>query len=120
MVSLADLERPPVRAALAILILLELYLILTRYRSHFDDFVSFTLLLLALPFAYFAYHLLAAKLHPVKTYEAIVRSGLPRDASEETREQVDKLLASKEYQEYERRRQESLRRRQEGEEELDE
>lgn len=115
MVSLEDLERPPVRAALAFLVLLEIYLIVTRFRAGFEDYLTLVVVFLSLPLAYFAFHFLVARQRNAKTYEAVIRSALPADASEETRLEVEKLLASAEYQEYERKRQAGLRRRLEGE-----
>lgn len=104
MVSLEDLERPPVRLAMVVLILLEVYLIITHFLPGFEDYLFTVLIVLALPAAYFALQFLRSRFQPVKTYEAILRSPIPRDASEETRIEIEKLLASKEYQEYERKK----------------
>jgi hypothetical protein len=114
MVSLEDLERPPVRIAMGVLILLEIYLIVTHFYTGFEDYLVLVVILLALPLAYFAFHFLSARHQQVKTYEAIRRSALPRDASEETRLEVEKLLASEEYRAYERRREAAQKRRLEG------
>jgi hypothetical protein len=104
MVCLEDLERPPIRLGMAFLILLEVYLIVTHFLPGFQDYLFTVLIILALPTAYFAFHFLRSRFQPVKTYEAILRSPIPRDASEETRIEIEKLLASKEYQEYERKK----------------
>ncbi len=85
MVSLEDLERPPVRLGMGALILLELYLIVTRFLPGFEDYLYTVLILLAIPAAYFVLQFLRTRFQEVKTYEAIVRSPFPRDASEETR-----------------------------------
>jgi hypothetical protein len=100
MVSLEDLERPPVRLAMGALIVLELYLIVTRFLPGFEDYLYAVLILLALPAAYFAAQFFRTRFQKVRTYEAILRPPIPRDASEETRIEIEKLLASKEYQEY--------------------
>lgn len=117
MVSLEDLERPQVRLAMALLILIELYLIVTHFLPGFQDYLFTVIIILALPTAYFAFHFLRNRFQPVKTYEAIARSPIPRDASEETRIEIEKLLASKEYQEFERKKQQRAKAKLEGGEE---
>lgn len=94
MVSLADLEKPQIRIAMGITIILELYLIINHFNAGFEDYVTIVLILLALPLAYFLTLFLTNKYQSVKTYEAILRNAIPPDHTQETRDEVEKLLAS--------------------------
>jgi hypothetical protein len=85
MVSLADLERPRVRVILAAALLLEVYLIATRFHAGFEEFLTLAALLLALPLAYYAVRFIRERTRTVGTYEAVLRPAIPWDASEETR-----------------------------------
>lgn len=111
MVSLQDLERPPIRLVMAVLILFEVYLIVTHFLPGFQDYLFTVIIILTLPATYFTFHFLRNRFQPVKTYEAIIHSPFPRDASEETRIEIEKLLASKEYQEYEMKKQQRAKAR---------
>lgn len=98
MVSFEDLERPAVRVAIVILILVEIYLIGTQYNASFDVFVTIFVIVLAIPATYFAFNLLKYKQRDVDPHDAVIRNAVAPDASEETREEVAKLLKSEKYQ----------------------
>ena len=95
-------------------LLLEIYLIYAFFADGFSDYLSYVLIILAIPAAYFGFNFLKARFQRVRTYEAIARDSVHRDASEETRAEVEKLLASEAYKEYERKRQARAKKRLEG------
>ena len=98
MVNLEDLERPPVRAAMMIIILIEIYLIGTRFNASFDVYITLLVIVLAIPAAYFAFNLRKYKRREISPHESLIRKAVPSDASDETREEVAKLLKSEKYQ----------------------
>ena len=88
------MERPVVRVAMVIVILIEIYLIGTRYNASFDVFITIFVILLAIPAAYFAFNLLKYTQREIDPHKAVIRKAVAPDASDETRDEVAKLLKS--------------------------
>lgn len=81
-----------------IIILIEIYLIGTRYNASFDVYVTIFVIVLAIPAAYFAFNLLKYRQRDIDPHEAVIRKAVAPDASDETRDEVAKLLKSEKYQ----------------------
>jgi hypothetical protein len=77
MTLLGFLERPQMRIALFAGLLIEIYLILTRYAHRFDDFIVLAIIILISPFSYFAFRYLQVRMSKIKIFTAIATASVP-------------------------------------------
>jgi hypothetical protein len=97
MVNLNDLERPQSRMILILVILAEVYYIITKYYSGFNHYLTIIIIMLSIPLAYYSYLCLSARVRKDKKYSVAERDVRGIDAKEETRKAVEKLMQSKEF-----------------------
>jgi hypothetical protein len=77
MTVLAFLERPKMRIALFAGLLIEIYLILTRYAAGFDDFIVLAIIILISSFSYYAFRYLQVRMSKIKIVDAIATASVP-------------------------------------------
>lgn len=82
MVNLNDIERPQARVILFLVIILEVYYIVTKYYSGFSDYLTIIIIILSIPVAYYSYLYLAAKINKEKKYSIAERELKGIDAKE--------------------------------------
>ena len=73
MVNLNDLERPQSRIILFLVIIFEVYYIITKYYSGFNDYLQIIIIILSIPIAYYSYLYLIAKINKDKRYSIAER-----------------------------------------------
>lgn len=88
MLSGSELETLPVKAILAVLLILEVACIAYTYSIRFDDYISTVIIVLSVLIAYFGMRYLTNKFRTVKTYEAVADATLPSSTEDETRKAV--------------------------------
>ena len=82
MVNLNDLERPQSRIILFLVIIFEVYYIITKYYSGFNDYLQIIIIILSIPIAYYSYLYLIAKINKDKRYSIAERELRRIDAKE--------------------------------------
>ena len=82
MVNLNDLERPQSRIILFLVIIFEVYYIITKYYSGFNDYLKIIIIILSIPIAYYSYLYLIAKINKDKRYSIAERELKRIDAKE--------------------------------------
>ena len=89
----------PVRIILAVLIILEVSLIASRFALNFDDYITVVVILLAFPLAYFGFLYLRQSNADAKDAERFSGEGFRKAGSQgtETDSEVGKLIDSAEY-----------------------
>lgn len=96
----------PVRIILAVLIILEVSLIASRFALNFDDYITVVVILLAFPLAYFGFLYLRHTNTDAKDAERFSGEGFRKAGSQgaETENEVGKLIDSAEYKQFEERK----------------
>lgn len=99
MLSQKVIEGAPVKIILGVLLILEVACIVFSYSVRFDDYIAFVIIVLAVVTAYFGFHYLRNHYWSVKSYQAILAATPPAAAQDETKREVNKLIATPEFKE---------------------
>ena len=92
----------PVRMILAVLIILEVSLIASRFALNFDDYITVVVILLAFPLAYFGFLYLRQAYSDAKDAEKFSGEAFRKvgPLGAETEREVGKLIDSAEYKRF--------------------